>query len=153
MRIGPLRPSCFNEERRWPPLELLKNRYKPQGTNSNFVMNPSFFNSHASLWDFNSFKPTYDPPFRLQVIFDFMHGFILKENSYFTNYYLKFNLARLTNWINLVFNLSFRVNQPNVIHAFENYIKHRCFHIEKHIFTHFWSYVLMCLKFIILRAH
>ncbi|XP_065878837.1 two-component response regulator ARR10-like [Euphorbia lathyris] len=85
MRIGPLRPSCFLEQKRWPPLQLLQNRWKPQTpilsapTNGywnpnghgdhvrNNIINQSFFNSHDSLTDFNSFKPTYDPPFRLQL--------------------------------------------------------------------------------------
>ncbi|WCJ27211.1 Homeodomain-like superfamily protein [Euphorbia peplus] len=61
MRIGPLKPSWFAEERRWPPnLGFLKNRWKQPDQFRN--INQSLFNSHHSI------KPTsYEPLFRIQL--------------------------------------------------------------------------------------
>ncbi|KAF2309537.1 hypothetical protein GH714_003741 [Hevea brasiliensis] len=107
MQIGPLRPSRFLEERRWPPLEMIKNRWKVTKnptdiTCPNTCSEPephqignllprssagatcywkpteqSLFNSHDSNSDFNRRKLTFEPPFRLELNQDK----VLKDNK------------------------------------------------------------------------
>jgi len=106
--IRPMRPVRFLEERRWPPLEMVKNRWKiirnnptsvtctnicsppqahqncssprsfettcywkPNGGNSgnDIKIKQSLFNSSLSIGNFNSFKPEFEPPFRVEVTF------------------------------------------------------------------------------------
>ncbi|KAH7568772.1 hypothetical protein JRO89_XS06G0048100 [Xanthoceras sorbifolium] len=110
MRIGPIRPSRFLEEKRWPPFETINGRWKvnrssvtkhtgddtctqplqvvhqnctmPRSFVASFhtrptgVMNPGnnttvmqfLSNSHDSLSKLNSFKPEFEPPFRLDKL-------------------------------------------------------------------------------------
>ncbi|KAJ9168703.1 hypothetical protein P3X46_020197 [Hevea brasiliensis] len=115
LQIGPLRPSRFLEERRWPPLEMIKNRWKvtkipPDSTCldtysepeahqisnlprsagatrywkpaerevvNNTMVKQSLFNSHDSLSNFNCFKATFEPAFRLELNQDK----VLKDNK------------------------------------------------------------------------
>ncbi|GAV67975.1 Myb_DNA-binding domain-containing protein [Cephalotus follicularis] len=96
MHIGPMRPSQFLEEKRWPPFEMIKNRWKinrysknvtrantctiPASFGTNFCTrttegNPGhdtmirqfLSSSGESLRKFNSFKSEFEPPFRLEV--------------------------------------------------------------------------------------
>ncbi|CAK7350412.1 unnamed protein product [Dovyalis caffra] len=105
-KIKPMRPVRFLEERRWPPLEMVKNRWKilrnnptgvtctdscsppqehqncplprsfetscywkPTGGNSgnDIEIKQPLFNSSVSIGNFNSFKPEFEPPFRLEL--------------------------------------------------------------------------------------
>ncbi|KDP21103.1 hypothetical protein JCGZ_21574 [Jatropha curcas] len=78
MRIGPLRPSRFLEEKRWPPMEMVKNRWKIMENPNEVTCNTepeahprsagsTLFASNDSISHFNCFKATFEPPFRLEL--------------------------------------------------------------------------------------
>ncbi|GLT80105.1 hypothetical protein SLA2020_515630 [Shorea laevis] len=78
MRIGPMRPPRFFEEKKWPPLEMINNRWRFNGnvTKDTFTIPSSnevnlgknkmvrqfLSNSHDSLHKFSSFKQDFETP-------------------------------------------------------------------------------------------
>ncbi|KAL9392365.1 hypothetical protein Peur_016285 [Populus x canadensis] len=122
--IRPLRPVRFLEERRWPPLEMVKNRWKiirnnptsvtctnscsppqahqncssprsfettcywkPNGGNSgnDIKIKQSLFNSSLSIGNFNSFKPEFESPFRVEL----NHDKMLKDKEWLPDLQLR----------------------------------------------------------------
>uniref|UniRef100_A0A2N9HX70 HTH myb-type domain-containing protein n=1 Tax=Fagus sylvatica TaxID=28930 RepID=A0A2N9HX70_FAGSY len=78
MRIGPMKPSRFLEEKRWPPDDMLNGQWKFVGetystrpTEWNFGNNTKARQLLSSSDDLvrnsNSFKPQFEPPFRLEL--------------------------------------------------------------------------------------
>ncbi|KAJ7947095.1 MYB-like transcription factor family protein [Quillaja saponaria] len=97
IRIAPIRPSQFIEEKRWPPLEMINNQWKVRttpanincttssiaqqfGTNmpasvgtaalsvgNNINMRQCLSNSHDTGHNSNSFQPEFESPFRIQL--------------------------------------------------------------------------------------
>ncbi|XP_010999741.1 PREDICTED: uncharacterized protein LOC105107499 [Populus euphratica] len=122
--IRPMRPVRFLEDRRWPPLEMVKNRWKiirnnptsvtctnscspPQahqnsssprsfettcywkpneGNSGNDIkIKQSLFNSSLSIGNFNSFKPEFEPPFRVEL----NHDKMLKDKEWLPDLQLR----------------------------------------------------------------
>lgn len=82
IRIGPMRPSRFLEKKRWPPsFETISSQWKVKGsTNTNITRdNIAVANTNGTrqfqsssedlVRNSNSFKPEFEPPFRLEVTF------------------------------------------------------------------------------------
>ena len=89
MRIGPIRPSRFLEEKRWPPFEMISGPWKVKmapTTNITWVndgakstdqwnlLNKTKVRQMQSTTDdvvsnSNCFKPEFQPPSRLEVTF------------------------------------------------------------------------------------
>jgi hypothetical protein len=96
MGIGPIRPSRFLEEKRWPPFEMISGPWKVKmaPTNIAWVSDGTKFveetyNTRPTEWNLVnktkgrqlpsttddvvsnsiSFKPEFEPPFRLEVTF------------------------------------------------------------------------------------
>lgn len=122
--IRPMRPVRFFEEHRWPPLEMVKNRWKiirnnpinitctnscsppqahqncssprsfetncywkPTGgnTGNDIKIKQSLFNSSPSIGNFNSFKPEFEPSFRVEL----NHDKMLKDKEWLPDLQLR----------------------------------------------------------------
>ena len=114
MRIGPMKPSRFLEEKRWPPDDMLNGQWKVKrstshtnitwdSTSSQSLMHHTgtkfvgeTYSTRPTEWNFgnntkarqllsssddlvrnsNSFKPQFEPPFRLEVASFFKKYFL-----------------------------------------------------------------------------
>ncbi|KAJ4703662.1 MYB-like transcription factor family protein [Melia azedarach] len=112
--IGPMRPSRFLEEKRWPPFEMINSRrWKVNAsnilTNENTCSQPQahqistkpmsyctmsrndsmfrqfLFNSNDGAGKFSSFQPNFEPPFRLELNRDKM----MKEKEWLPDLQLR----------------------------------------------------------------